>query len=216
MWLVKHRLAKSEKKGPLPWIKKSAKEKMGRERTWQHYRGPAKPRPITKCRDKSHTSQGGCELISTSESGRGEEKVRGGGVGNSRKKERTQERRSQRVLLQRTCEDPYFHARTQRGARHGLRTAVAHYNDPSLHTQISGITPSILLTDHTSCPSRPLPLPLPSPHTLELEADSRTNAQLPLTPAHTTNDMPGAECTISITKGWAYFLHPQTNTTREG
>lgn len=32
MWLVKHRLAKSEKKRPLPWIRKNAKKKGERER----------------------------------------------------------------------------------------------------------------------------------------------------------------------------------------
>lgn len=64
------------RRDPCPWIRKSTKKRGKRERK-NMTTGPAKPRPITKCRDKSHTSQGGCELISTSESGIGEEKVRG-------------------------------------------------------------------------------------------------------------------------------------------
>lgn len=61
------------------------------------------PEPITRCRDKSHTSEGGCELISTFERRREEEKNGwgwdGGGGGTNGAKE---------CFLRRTCEAPIF------------------------------------------------------------------------------------------------------------
>lgn len=49
----------------------------GRKRTGENDRGFVTPKPITKCRDESHTSGGGCELISTFERKREEEKKGG-------------------------------------------------------------------------------------------------------------------------------------------
>lgn len=49
----------------------------GRKRTGENDRGFVTPKPITKCRDESHTSGGGCELISTFERKREEEKKEG-------------------------------------------------------------------------------------------------------------------------------------------
>lgn len=53
----------------------------GRKRTGASDGGFVTPKPITKCMDESHTSRGGCELISTFERKREEGKKEAGGDG---------------------------------------------------------------------------------------------------------------------------------------
>ncbi|KAA0717563.1 hypothetical protein E1301_Tti013826 [Triplophysa tibetana] len=87
------------------------------------------PEPITRCRDESHTSQGGCELISTFERRREEEKIGwglddGGGGSNGAKE----------CFLRRTCEAPYIPARTR--GKPGLGSACQHtLMSPVLHAE---------------------------------------------------------------------------------